>query len=459
MAPRKVRLEFEEGTLLLSPADLPEEAIPPGFVADPRAGGRYRGIALSYRRALTHLVRAGLEVEDVARAYDALPARLLAPRDPFPHQREALDAWLASGKFGMVVLPTGAGKSYVAELAIQVTQRATLVIVPTLDLVDQWSRNLADSFGLEIGVIGGGSFDVRPLTVSTYDSAYLHMDRLGNRFGLVVFDEAHHLPSEAFAQAAELCIAPYRLGLTATPERADNAHTLLDRLTGPIVYRKQVTELTGRYLADYDVRTVGVQLTADERERYDAARAEYRGFVRAQGIRMGSPSGWQQFIQRSSMSNEGRRAFAAFHEQRGLALTSSGKLAELERILGEHRQDKVLFFAHDNRTVHDISRRFLVPAITHETPTAERRVILDGLAAGRWRVVGTSRVLNEGVDMPDVSVGVVISGTGSVREHVQRLGRILRRGEGKRAVLYELVTEGTGETFTSERRRDHEAYR
>ncbi len=70
----------------------------------------------------------------------------------------------------------------------------------------------------------------------------------------------------------------------------------------------------------------------------------------------------------------------------------------------------------------------------------------------------TSRVLNEGVDVPAANVGIVLSGSGSVREHVQRLGRILRRREGKRAVLYEVVAEDTAEEFTSSRRRQHGAY-
>ena len=73
--------------------------------------------------------------------------------------------------------------------------------------------------------------------------------------------------------------------------------------------------------------------------------------------------------------------------------------------------------------------------------------------------VATSKVLNEGVDVPDANVAVILSGSGSVREHVQRLGRILRKKGDKRAVLYELVTEATSETYTSERRREHRAYR
>lgn len=454
-----VVLTFDRGTLLLGPPDLPDSLVPQGFVSDPRANGRYRAQADRYRRALTHLIRSGATVDDQARQYRPLALASVDGRTPYPHQQEALAAWEEGGKRGLVVLPTGAGKTFVAELAIASVQRSTLVVVPTLDLVAQWADRLSACFGTTVGTIGGGSFDVQDLTVSTYDSAYLHMDRLGGRFGLLVFDEAHHLPSEAYAQAAELAIAPYRLGLTATPERADGMDARLGHLIGPICYRRLVTELTGDYLSEYEVHQIQVELTPDERTRYAEARAVYRGFVQGQGIRIGSPAGWQRFIQATSRSAEGRRALAAYHTQRNLALASGSKLDVLEELFARHSSDKLLFFAHDNRTVYQVSRRFLVPVITHETPTAERRRILAGLAEGRWRVVGTSRVLNEGVDMPDVSVGVVLSGTGSVREHVQRLGRILRRREGKRASLYELITADTAEAFTSERRRDHEAYR
>ena len=118
-----------------------------------------------------------------------------------------------------------------------------------------------------------------------------------------------------------------------------------------------------------------------------------------------------------------------------------------------------LAFTEDNATAYDISRRFLVPAITHQTRVTERSEILEGLASGRYRAVVTSKVLNEGVDVPDANVAIIVSGSGSVREHVQRLGRVLRKVGDKRAVLYELVTADTHETFTSERRREHSAYR
>ena len=121
--------------------------------------------------------------------------------------------------------------------------------------------------------------------------------------------------------------------------------------------------------------------------------------------------------------------------------------------------DRSILFTEDNATAYAIARRFLVPVITHQTKVRERSAILAGLADGSYGAVVTSKVLNEGVDVPDANVAVVISGSGSVREHVQRLGRILRKRDGKRALLYELVTAATSEEHTSERRREHDAYR
>ena len=106
-----------------------------------------------------------------------------------------------------------------------------------------------------------------------------------------------------------------------------------------------------------------------------------------------------------------------------------------------------------------ISKTLLIPAITHQTDVKERRQILAAFEAGEIRAVITSRVLNEGVDLPAADVGVVLSGTNTVREHVQRLGRILRKKKNKQAVLYEVVVAGTAEERTSTRRLDHVAYR
>ena len=130
----------------------------------------------------------------------------------------------------------------------------------------------------------------------------------------------------------------------------------------------------------------------------------------------------------------------------------------LWELLLKHRHDRMIVFTDDNETVYRLSRRFLLPAITHRTKPEERLSILQGLAAGTYVAVLTSRVLNEGVDVPDANIGVVLSGSGSVREHVQRLGRILRKRPDKRAILYEICSAATAEQAISERRRQHQVY-
>jgi len=452
------KLRFVAGTIELAGVHDDEIALPVECQWDVRSAC-HRAPALAYASLVLALRGAGIEFEDDARHYVELDYGLRLRREPRPFQAEAVAAWKRGGGRGVVVLPTGAGKSHVALMAIDDRRRSALVVAPTLDLVRQWYDLLRTSFGVEVGVIGGGEHDVRSLTVSTYDSAYLQMENIGARFGVVVFDECHHLPGQSYALAAQMCLAPYRLGLTATPERADGRELALEALIGPIVYQKEIVELSGSYLADYETVRMTVELTPEEREEYESERGVYLAFVRKNGIRMGSPTGWGEFIMRSSRSVEGQRAMKAYRRQKELALGAPAKLDAVAQLLHLHRRERSIIFTQDNATAYRVARRFLVPTITHQTRVKERSDILERFARGEYGAVATSKVLNEGVDVPDASVAIVISGSGSVREHVQRLGRILRRKDGKRAVLYELISADTAEASTSQRRRDHAAYR
>ncbi len=460
-----LELHFDAGTLLLEGPREELDALLPdleGFAFDDRVQA-LRAPARLYRSAFAQLYRAQergrFAFEDRARAYVELDLTHHTWREPFPHQREAIAAWRRAARAGVVVLPTGAGKSYVAELALADVKRSALIVSPTLDLMNQWYELLTAAFRVPVGIVGGGYYELQDLTVTTYDSSYIHMERLGGRFGLVIFDECHHLPSPSYAQAAEMMIAPYRLGLTATPERADALHLRLDDLVGPTVYTRQIKELAGHVLAEYETVRLSIPLSPEDQAAYQGARDTYRDFVRAQGISMSSAQGWSTFVQRSSMSADGRRAFRAYRLQKSIALAHSGKIEALEDLLKRHARDRVLIFTSDNETVYTISRRFFLPAITHKTPTKERKALLEGFNDGTYPCLVTSKVLNEGVNIPDANVAIVLSGSGSVREHVQRLGRILRRRPDKEATLYELITADTVEEFVSERRREHDAYR
>lgn len=453
-----LRLEFDRGTLLIhAPEDNAAALGITGGVYDRRVGA-WRVPALRYRDVLTHLHRRQVEVDNQAGGFVPLDLRCRLEREPFPHQAEAVDAWFRDGRRGVVVLPTGSGKTYVAQLIMERLGRSTLVVTPTIDLMQQWYGNLATAFDIPIGLIGGGYYDPSPITVTTYDSAYIHMENLGARFAFLVFDECHHLPGPTYSLAAELSLAPFRLGLTATPEREDGGERRFDTLVGPLVYRREIGELAGRYLAEYETVTLKVRLSEEEMEEYLEARHIYRDFVSRQGIRFGSPGGWGRFLMLTSRSEEGRKAFLAYRTQKAISQASEAKLRLLETLCERHRQDRMLIFTSDNETVYKISRRFLIPAITHQTKVKERHAVLSAFNRGEIPFLVTSRVLNEGVDVPAANIGVVLSGSGSVREHVQRLGRILRRAEGKQALLYEVIAEDTAEEYVSNRRRQHDAY-
>ena len=454
----RLALHYSDGTLVVPV--LPEAAA--GVVGalltpDPRTG-THRAPAQAYRDIVLRLHAADVPYDDHARTFDRLDLDRQTVQTPFPHQADALEAWWRAGGRGIVELPTGAGKTFVAVLAIERVGRSTLVVVPTIDLMVQWQGVLTEHFGVDVGVVGGGEKDRRPLTVTTYDSAAAQAEFQGNRFGCIVFDECHHLPAPAYRFIAEASIAPFRLGLTATLERQDGKETVAQALIGPLVHRVAIDALEGDYLAPYEVRSVAVALTEDEHEEYDRCRELYLAFLRQQGIRFDRPSGWAEFISRAHQSADGREAFAAYRTQRRIALSCSGKMSALWRILMTHRNDRTIVFTEDTEMVYAVAHRFLLPALTHHTKPRERKDLLARFACGDCKTLVTAKVLNEGVDVPEANVGVVLSGNGSVREHVQRLGRILRKRPDKRAILYEVYTDVAAEAGISARRRQHAAY-
>ncbi len=449
---RTSTLSFDRGTLILHPP--PQGKAWLEFVTWDDRIEKFRIPARQYRRFIESMRREGTDIQDAAKAFKELELKTDAGPKPFIHQQEALESWKKAGRQGVVVLPTGAGKTYVAQLAIQETPRSTLIVVPTLDLMHQWYANLEAAFPeADLGLLGGGSKDESQILVATYDSAAIHAERIGNRYAMLIFDECHHLPGDFVRSIADYSLAPYRLGLTATPERSDGKHDDLTSLIGPIVYRKNPEDLAGGALSDHEIRQIKVSLSNEERTEYDSCIRQRNEFLQKSGIFLGSLNGWQKFVAASARSSEGRAAMLAHRQARKLAFGTEAKLRVLYDLLAKHAADRILIFTDDNATVYRISQALLIPAITHQSKVKERHEILKNFREGSYPRVVTSRVLNEGVDVPEANVAIVLSGTGSTREYVQRLGRILRKGEGKLAILYEVIAEDTAEENVSKRRR------
>ena len=455
-----VTVRFVDGTLVLEslavPEDIQQAVVDLGVVKDERIGA-YRVSAHRYA-PLLRLLHGKVPYLDHAQGYERLLLNEKAPRQLRPYQRDALAAWDRHDRAGVIVLPTGAGKSYVAMKAILAVQRSALVIAPTIELVHQWANEMEERFQVPIGRYGGGDKDLQNITVSTYDSAVMFMPHYGHKFGLLICDECHHLPAHIHQTIATHCLAPYRLGLTATPERTDGGEALLNDLLGPEVYRTHIDVLEGSFLANYQAEVVEVELDDDEALAYAENRAIYTDFIRQHRIDFSRPDGWQSFIATAARDANGRRVLAAYREQKRLTRSSRAKLRALWQLLRDHVGERCLVFTDDNATAYTIGSEMFFPVLTHQTKGPERRAFLEAFKDGSLPVLVTSKVLNEGVDVPEASVGIIVSGSGSVREHVQRLGRILRPSAGKVAVLYELISAGTAEAYTGERRRRHRAF-
>ena len=458
----KNNLIFDAGTIRLDLENIENFPIELAgfFKFDPRSN-TFRARACDYARTVLALRGKNFPFTDKVKACSPLPdLRIASELVPHPHQQTALAEWINHNCRGVVSLPTGAGKTILAVMAIAALKRPALVLVPTIDLLQQWASILEQWFARPVGMLGGGSHQVEDLTVSTYDSAVLQMEFIGSRFALLVADECHHLPGPGYQLAAAMSIAPFRLGLSATMEMDAERTAILKELMGENIFSVAIDELEGKILSPYLVKKLMVELTPEETLRYRNCRNIYTGFLRRYGISMASPHGWRNFLIGCTRFPGGKEAFAAFLEQRKIARAGSAKLQLLNTIFQRHHGERIIIFTADNDSAYAIGRYFTLPVITHHTRSAERKSFLDSFRNGEYPILVTSKVLNEGVDVPSAAVGVVFSGSGSIREHVQRLGRILRPAPGKvQAVLYELVSAGTSEEYTSGRRREHRAYR
>jgi superfamily II DNA or RNA helicase len=399
-------------------------------------------------------------VAETGPAAVALEAALLDPRTPRDYQREAVTRWHASGRRGTVVLPTGAGKTLVALLAVHAVDRGTCIIAPTRALVGQWFAQLADAFGVErVGAWYGDEKEVRPITVTTYHSAFPLLERWGATFDLLVLDEAHHLADtvegepRAWHDHLRIAPAPYRLGLTATyPDGRDRE---LRRLVGPVAYRRTIGEMSDGELARFATERRWVRLSAAEEARYAMLSAAYEAqAARFREVGRAPADAWRLFAAAARRDPAVRRGLRAFHERERLVRMAAAKLDEVRRILRAHPAEQAILFCGGTDSALAMSRALAIPIIAATTPASERRALLEAMSTGAIRAVASVRVLDEGWDVPSAKVGIVLgdSTRGGARQHAQRLGRLLRRQGEQVASLYEIVAAGTYEFFASQKR-------
>ncbi len=454
---RGLSLRFERGTVLLEGSPWRVEQLRVPELRWDRRVSAHRLPGYRYGELVAALAAARMPFVDLPSAWDRrVRVRISAPvlRD---YQRDALATWQEAGGRGVIVLPTGSGKTVVAQAAIAAVGRPTLVVVPTRTLLEQWASSLsALPARPQVARFGDGLRQVGPLTVATFAAVERHAERLAERFELLVVDEAHHAAGRVRGEPLELLLAPLRLGLTATPpdaERDPQGAARLAARIGPPVFRVPRSRLCeAGHLAPFDVQRLLIELEPEERLEYERCR-ELGARAR---LALAGPDGrlpsWKTMIaqgrQRGASENGAlAEAFAARRRMRQVVARAAHKRATAGRLLDQlGPESRCLIFCADNEATYALSRELLVPAITCETSRGEREVLLDDFRAGRVRALVSARVLGEGVDLPQANCALVLgSAIGGVREPAQRLGRLLRPRGNKRAVVYELLARGTHE--------------
>lgn len=448
-----MRLDFDHGTLVLVEPPEMDLGFVPGLTWDPRVA-LWRAPAHRYAEVLAALELGRIPCIDGVGTCRALPASW-RPIELRPYQEQACSAWELAGRAGLIVLPTGAGKTRVALATMARLGLRALCLVPTRALLHQWRREVARFYTGPVGCLGDGERQVEAVTIATFESALRHMARIGAQFDVLVVDEIHHFGGGVKDEALEMSTAVYRLGLTATPphERALNR---LDHLVGPVVCQVGVRELTGKWLSHFELVLLRLTLNAAERARYES---DYGQFLQVhREYRTHHPAGsWREFVATATRTAEGKNALLAWQRARRLLGYTQAKAEAVDRLLARHRQARVLVFTANNETAYAIAKRHLIMPITCDIKRRERSWALEAFRSGELKALVSARVLNEGIDVPDADVAIIVGGTLGEREHVQRVGRLLRPMPGKRAVVYELVTLGTAEAHHAFQRRRGDA--
>ena len=310
---------------------------------------------------------------------------------------------------GCIVVPCGGGKTVIGAAAIAATRQPALVLVHTRDLVDQWRGAIQQALGLQAGVVADGTFALAEVTVATVQTLAALDDtplaELGQRFGAVVIDEAHHTPASTFRRLLAHLPGRYRFGLTATPDRADGLTPLLDLCIGPTVFRIRHEELVqAGHLVVPRVEPVatGCAPGATDHTRlvdqltHDAAR------------------------NRLIVDLASREAAA------GLAvLILSGRVEHCEHLAALLREAGVG-----------------AEALTGRVARCRRSELLDRFRRGDLRVVCATSLADEGLDVARLERLILATPARAEGRTIQRLGRLMRPHAGKQTpVLFDLVDD------------------
>jgi len=357
------------------------------------------------------------------------------------YQLEALDKWYSNNRKGIVVLPTGTGKTFIGLKLIEDYYRQglwTLVVVPTEVILRHWLRKILDYTGVKpehIGVLNGRRREFRPVTVAIINTAVKFIPELLTKYKLHIYDEVHHYFApkwrQLFFKACQHCDV---IGLTATLKRQDQLHTLSPI---PVVYSKSAVEMyDGKVIAKPRIYIVDVKLTEDEWDYITQLDMQIKDVaLKIRELEYYNVTGI--YVQEYQMLRD--KLMSLVTRRRQFLSSIRNKLIACCKLVEKHRENKILIFTESidtcNKVTKVLAKRGFKVASIHSN-VKNRDAILRDFKSGRINILVACHVLDEGFDVPDVDVAIIMGGTLSPRQWVQRIGRVVRQAPNKQPIVY-----------------------
>jgi superfamily II DNA or RNA helicase len=357
-----------------------------------------------------------------------------------PFQVEAYESWVKNNYRGTIIAPTGTGKTIIAGYAIKKLNVPTLIVCPTERILKMWIERLREKFGLSASAFYGGSKKIGRITVTIYNTvSMIHPELLGS-FNLIVLDEVHHAGSEVFSSIIHRLSDDHKvMALTATLKREDERHMIvMSKL--PVVYCLDLaTAIKHRLVAPVEVIPIGVDMNDRERREYSEIERKISNVKNA--------------LKTSNEDEERRRLERQLkiyvNQRRTLLSRLEAKKQAVYNIALKHPDERVLVFSESIDSIEGLKKYLLERGVKAETYHSNKPESIRDLIFRRWgaefNVLLSCRALDEGIDVPECGIAVMIASGMSVRQLVQRKGRIMRAREGKIAKLYVVYAYGSVE--------------
>jgi superfamily II DNA or RNA helicase len=390
---------------------------------------------------------------------DSSHPAILNLRFPFelkPDQVKAVEAWLVNECRGSIIYGSGTGKT---EIAFECARKAAgmkyakrfnlLMLVPRIVLIEQNYRRLV-RYGIQSQKIGryfGEQKDIREITISTYQSAVANLDIVRGA-DMIILDEVHLASATArsFSRIFDIISdgsSKALLGLTATIDEADPKNQIIMAIIPPA--RKYLIKdaVTDGRLARPIINPVKVNLTEQEQKTYDEYSRKIRT-ISARFKRYDAEAMMKLAKQGGFPSWQAKAWFLNVRKRKGLLASAENKLAmAVELIKTKHPNQKVMVFSETLESIRKLkqqlkSKDIEAMLIDSRMPSFRRQRVLSEWGK-RFYPLLSVHTLEIGYDVPEVGIEIILATTSNMNQIVQRVGRVLRKVEGKETALVYVI--------------------